>query len=182
MSIIRLNQISRQEEQQEINEWLLQQVRNRSQAVFVTLKFRHKLNEQRQKDDISANHAAKLLRIFLRKVDGFFYSERAIKKRLAAIPRAAFQHMGYSGDNVHFHLIMFPPIAARDFVEIATNTWKNMDKFGWIDTNHSQFTVVEDNEFDLRKATLYCAREVYKLGLENSWLVHQTHMPAPAAA
>jgi hypothetical protein len=182
MSINRIKLIPKHEEQASINEWLLQRIESRSQAVFVTLKFRHKINEQEQKDDIATEHAKKLLRIFLRKLDSLFYSERAIKKRIAAIPRAAFQHMGFSGDNVHFHLVMFPPIAAAEFVEIAERTWANMDKFGWIDTSNSEFTVVGATELDLRKATLYCAREVRKLGLENSWLIYETHMPAIAAA
>ena len=77
---------------------------------------------------------------------------------------------------------MFPPIAAAEFVEIAEKTWANMDKFGWIDTHHSEFAVVGATELDLRKATLYCAREVRKLGLEDSWLIYETHMPAIAAA
>ena len=44
-------------------------IENETKAVFCTLKFRHKLNEHRQYDDIGNFEAIKILRTFLRKID-----------------------------------------------------------------------------------------------------------------
>lgn len=161
-------------EQKAVNEWLLPQIKDNPRAAFLTLKFRHKPTATKQKDDISLQHAQRLLRIFLRKLDMHYFSQRAVTKRLAGIPRMVFQHMGAGGDNVHYHIVALPHVEPEEFVQVAEEKWASLDTFGWIDTNNSWFEEVGSDYEELKDSTFYAAREVRKLGAENSWMIFQT--------
>lgn len=159
------------QEQNAVNDWLLPQIKDNPSAVFMTLKLRHKQTETKYKDDISVEHAQRLLRIFLRKLDMHYFSERAVKKQLVGIPRMVFQHMGAGGGNVHYHIIALPHVNVQEFAQVAHEKWASLDTHGWIDTKNSEFTVVGSDFQDLKDATFYAAREVHKLGAENSWMI-----------
>ena len=161
-------------EQKAVNDWLLPQIKDNPKAVFITLKFRHKQTATKQKDDRSIQHAQRLLRIFLRKLDMHYFSQRAVTKRLAGIPRMVFQHMGAGGDNVHYHMVAIPHVDPREFAKQADILWKSLDIYGWVDCKESQFKLVKPTFQDLFLATFYAAREVRKLGAENSWMIFQT--------
>lgn len=161
-------------EQELVNEWLLPQIKDNPKAVFLTLKFRHKQTATKQNDDISIQHAQRLLRIFLRKLDMHYFSQRAVTKHLAGVPRMVFQHMGVGGDNVHYHIVALPHVDPEDFVRVAEEKWASLDTYGWIDHNNSWFEEVGSDYEELKDATLYAAREVHKLGAENSWMIFQT--------
>lgn len=164
----------KRQEQQAVNEWLIPQIKDDPKAVFMTLKFRHKQTVARQQDDITTQHAQRLLRIFLRKLDMHYFSQRAVTKRLAGIPRMVFQHMGAGGNNVHFHIVALPHVDQDEFAQVAADTWASLDTYGWIDCKESEFSVVKPTFQDLFRATFYAAREVRKLGAENSWMIFQT--------
>ena len=159
------------QEQQAVNEWLLPQIKDNPRAVFMTLKLRHKQTATKQKDDISIQHAQRLLSVFLRKLDMHYFSQRAVTKRLAGIPRQVFQHMGAGGHNVHFHIVALPHVDPIEFALVAEEKWASLDTYGWIDTKNSEFTVVGSDFKDLKDASFYAAREVHKLGAEDSWLI-----------
>ena len=161
-------------EQELVNEWLLPQIKDNPKAVFLTLKFRHKQTATKQNDDISIQQAQRLLRIFLRKLDMHYFSQRAVTKHLAGVPRMVFQHMGVGGDNVHYHIVALPHVDPEDFVRVAEEKWASLDTYGWIDHNNSWFEEVGSDYEELKDATLYAAREVRKLGAENSWMIFQT--------
>ena len=161
-------------EQSSINDWLLNQIKDNPKAVFMTLKFRHKRTATKLNEDISILHAQRVLRVFLRKIDMHYFSQRAVTKGIAGVPRFAFQHMGSDGDNVHFHIIALTHVDPQDFAQVAANKWASLDTYGWLDVNNSWFDVVGSNVEELRDATFYAAREVQKLGAEDSWLIFQT--------
>ena len=177
-NIMRKNQWTtvreRKFEQSSINDWLLHQIKDNPKAVFLTLKFRHKQTATKQKDDISLQHAQRVLRVFLRKLDMHYFSQRAVTKGIAGIPRMVFQHMGAGGDNVHYHIVALPHVDPEAFVQVAEKQWASLDTYGWIDHNNSWFEEVGSDFEELKDATFYAAREVRKLGAENSWMIFQT--------
>ena len=90
------------------------------------------------------------------------------------ITRFAFLHMGSAGDNVHFHIVVRPPVSAKAFAAQAALMWASLDKHGWIDVKHSRFDVVGPTYDDIKNVLLYAAKEVRKLGADASWLVFES--------
>jgi hypothetical protein len=168
--------LSKQDQQAAVNAWLLEHIEPGKPAVFMTLKFRHKFNELGHKDDIAPVHAQRLLRIFLRKLDCAYFSERGVRKGLVGITRFAFLHMGSHGDNVHFHVVARPHVPAEQFANVAAKHWASLDKHGWIDVNHSRFDVVGPTYDDIKNVMFYAAKEVRKLGADESWLVFESYI------
>jgi hypothetical protein len=166
--------LSKHDQQEAVNAWLLEHIQPGKPAVFMTLKLRHKFNELGHKDDIAPVHAQRLLRIFLRKLDCAYFSERGVRKGLVGITRFAFLHMGSHGDNVHFHVVAHPPVSAKAFAAQAALTWASLDKHGWVDVKHSRFDVIGMGTDELKNVLLYAAREVRKLGADASWLVYDS--------
>ena len=91
----------------DLDAWIKQQIQSEKNAVFVTLKFRHKYNADGVKTDISEVEAQRLLNAFLKKTDKGWFSERKIQKRKAGTKRLVFKHMGKTGINVHYHFVAF---------------------------------------------------------------------------
>lgn len=166
--------LSKYDQQEAVNAWLLEHTDHGKPAVFMTLKFRHKFNELKHKEDISPVHAQRFLRIFLRKLDCAYFSERGVRKGLVGITRFAFLHMGSAGDNVHFHIVVRPPVSAKAFAAQAALMWASLDKHGWIDVKHSRFDVVGPTYDDIKNVLFYAAKEVRKLGADASWLVFES--------
>ena len=158
-------------EQSSINDWLLNQITDNPKAVFMTLKFRHKQTAPKVYESISVEHAEKLLRVFLRKVDIHYQGYAAATKRRAGVPRFVFKHMGVFGENGHYHIVSLPHVDPYEFVEVAEKKWASLDTNGWIDCNNSWFEVVGNNFDELKNVTFYSAKEVQKIGLEDSWLI-----------
>ena len=163
--------ISKRQEQNAINDWLLPQIKDNPSAVFMTLKFRHKQTASEAHEGITAEHAEKLLRVFLRKVDIHYHGYAAATKRRAGVPRFVFKHMGVFGENVHYHIVALPHVDPHEFAKVADLEWQSLDTNGWIDCKNSWFEVVGNNFDDLKDVTFYSAKEVQKIGLEDSWLI-----------
>jgi len=167
----------------DLDAWIKQQIQSEKNAVFVTLKFRHKYNADGVKTDISEVEAQRLLNAFLKKTDKGWFSERKIQKRKAGTKRLVFKHMGKTGINVHYHFVAFTDdVCAKQYADKARAVWKSLDTAGWIDTERSQFTVVEKTADDFEAVSLYCAKEVNKLGVENSWMINETYLGSSVAA
>jgi len=161
----------------DLDEWIKQQVTSEQNAVFVTLKFRHKYNAEGAKTDISEFEAQRLLNAFLKKTDKGWFSERKIQQRKEGTKRLVFKHMGKTGVNVHYHYVAFTgDVAAQEYADRAKAVWNSLDTAGWIDTERSEFTVVETTADDLKDVSLYCAKEVNKLGAEKSWMINETYL------
>ena len=172
--------LSKQQEQNAINDWLLSQIQDNPTAVFLTLKFRHKQIASKDYENISLEQAEKLLRVFLRKMDIHYHGYAAATKRHAGVPRLVFKHMGVFGENVHYHIVALPNDDPHAFVKMAEQKWASLDTNGWIDCNKSWFEVVGSDYKELKDATLYAAREVHKIGAEDSWQIHHTISRTPS--
>ena len=85
--------------------------------------------------------------------------------------------MGKTGVNVHYHYVAFTDdVDAQQYAEKAKEVWISLDKAGWIDTERSEFTVVDTTDGDFENVSLYCAKEVNKLGAEKSWMINETYL------
>jgi len=161
----------------DLDEWIKQQITSEQNAVFVTLKFRHKYNAEGVKADISEIEAQRLLNAFLKKTDKGWFRERKIKQRNEGTKRLVFKHMGKTGVNLHYHYVAFTgDVDAQEYVDRAKAVWSSLDTAGWIDTERSEFTVVETTPDDFEDVSLYCAKEVNKLGAEKSWMINETYL------
>ena len=161
----------------DLDAWIKQQIQSEQSAVFVTLKFRHKYNADGVKTDISEVEAQRLLNAFLKKTDKVWFSERKIQQRTEGTKRLVFKHMGKTGVNVHYHYVAFTgDVAAQEYADRAKAVWNSLDTAGWIDTERSEFTVVETTADDFEDVSLYCAKEVNKLGAEKSWMINETYL------
>ena len=161
----------------DLDAWIKQQIQSEKNAVFVTLKFRHKYSAEGAKTDISEVEAQRLLNTFLMKTDKQWFSERMIKQRNVGTKRLVFKHMGKTGVNVHYHYVAFTDdVDAQQYAEKAKEVWISLDKAGWIDTERSKFTVVDTTDGDFENVSLYCAKEVNKLGAEKSWMINETYL------
>lgn len=161
----------------DLDEWIKQQVQSEQRAVFVTLKFRHKYNDEGAKTDISEGEAQRLLNAFLKKTDKKWFSERKVKQRKEGTKRLVFKHMGKTGVNVHFHYVAFTDdVDAEAYAKEAQEVWTGLDTAGWIDTERSTFVIVENTKKDFESVSLYCAKEVNKLGAEKSWMINESYL------
>ena len=161
----------------DLDAWIKQQIQSEKNAVFVTLKFRHKYNADGAKTDISEVEAQRLLNAFLKKTDKGWFSERKIQQRKEGTKRLVFKHMGKTGVNVHYHYVAFAgAVGAKRYADKAKEVWNSLDIVGWIDTERSEFTVVETTDADFENVSLYCAKEVNKLGAEKSWMINETYL------
>ena len=161
----------------DLDEWIKQHVQSEQSAVFVTLKFRHKYNDEGAKTDISEDEAQRLLNTFLKKTDKKWFSERKVKQRKEGTKRLVFKHMGKTGVNVHFHYVAFTDgVDAEAYAREAQEVWTGLDTAGWIDTERSTFVIVENTTKDFESVSLYCAKEVNKLGAEKSWMINESYL------
>ena len=161
----------------DLDEWIKQHVQSEQSAVFVTLKFRHKYNDEGAKTDISEDEAQRLLNTFLKKTDKKWFSERKVKQRKEGTKRLVFKHMGKTGVNVHFHYVAFTDgVDAEAYAREAQEVWTGLDTAGWIDTERSTFVIVENTKKDFESVSLYCAKEVNKLGAEKSWMINESYL------
>jgi hypothetical protein len=171
------NKWNNNRERIDLDDWIKQQIQNEKNAVFVTLKFRHKYNVEGAKTDISDIEAQRLLNAFLKKTDKGWFSERKIQQRKQGTKRLVFKHMGKTGANIHWHYVAFTgDVDAQEYADRAKAVWNSLDTTGWIDTERSEFTVVEATADDFEDVSLYCAKEVNKLGAENSWMINETYL------
>ena len=167
----------------DLDAWIKQQIQSEQSAVFVTLKFRHKYNAEGAKTDIIEIEAQRLLNAFLKKTDKGWFSERKIQQRKEGTKRLVFKHMGKTGVNVHYHYVAFTgDVEAQEYADRAKAVWNSLDTAGWIDIERSEFTVVEKTADDFEAVSLYCAKEVNKLGVENSWMINETYLGSSVAA
>ena len=167
----------------DLDAWIKQQIQSEQNAVFVTLKFRHKYNAEGAKTDIIEIEAQRLLNAFLKKTDKGWFSERKIQQRKEGTKRLVFKHMGKTGVNVHYHYVAFTgDVEAQEYADRAKAVWNSLDTAGWIDIERSEFTVVEKTADDFEAVSLYCAKEVNKLGVENSWMINETYLGSSVAA
>ena len=173
---LHINWQQRNREQQAINDWLLDRIENETKAVFCTLKFRHKLNEHRQYDDIGNFEAVKILRTFLRKIDFHYFAERKVKNGYEGTNRLVFKHLGKSKINTHFHIVFFPSVNVDDFIEVAKHKLESMNEKGWIDLKRSEINAVGIGNEEIKNTTFYCAKEVRNIGLENSFMETETYI------
>jgi len=161
----------------DLDEWIKQQITSEQNAVFVTLKFRHKYNAEGTKTDISEIEAKRLLNAFLKKTDKGWFSERKIHQRKEGTKRIVFKHMGKTGVNIHYHYVAFTgDVDAQEYADRAKAVWNSLNTVGWVDTERSEFTVVETTTDDFENVSLYCAKEVNKLGAEKSWMINETYL------
>lgn len=154
---------------------------NGEKAVFVTLKFHRKRGLSQWASvvktpgalgSINEDYAEKLLSGFLNRLDRMHLSKRAVKQGIR-LKRAVFKHKGFSGENVHFHCIVFCKGDAEVFLSTCEEIWGNLSSNNWIDVSRSRFEIARS----ISDTGHYAAHEVYKLGAEDSWMIDYTHMP-----
>lgn len=173
---------SKRQEQKTVNLWLKNHFGDTGgKAVFFTLKFHRKrgLNEWATVvkkpgalGSMSEGYAEQLLSNFLNRLDRTRFSKRAVSQG-NRLKRVVFKHRGFSGENPHFHGVVFCEGDADDVLSKCEKIWGNLFSNNWIDLNRSQFEVAAS----IPNTTFYVAHEVTKLGAEDSWMIDYTHTP-----
>ena len=160
------------EHQKAVNAWLRRNTVNGDKdAIFFTLKFHRKCLDDFGKTGINEAYAIKLVSKWLNRLDRTKGSKRAIRAG-HRIERVVFKHKGFSGENIHFHGVLLIEGDVCAALANCKNFWKQERGNGWIDYQRSVFEVARNNY----AVSHYSAHEVYKLGVEDSWVVEQTHM------
>ena len=160
------------EHQQAVNAWLRRNtVDGDKDAIFFTLKFHRKCLDDFGKTGINEAYAIKLVSKWLNRLDRTKGSKRAIRAG-HRIERVVFKHKGFNGENIHFHGVLLIEGDVRAVLADCKNFWKQERGNGWVDYQRSVFEVAQSNY----AVSHYSAHEVYKLGVEDSWVVEQTHM------
>ena len=168
----RLSPRENAEHQQAVNSWLrLNTVDGGKDAIFFTLKFHRKCLDDFGKTGINEAYAIKLVNKWLNRLDRTKGSKRAIRAG-HRIERVVFKHKGFSGENIHFHGVLLIEGDVRKTLADCKNFWKQERGNGWVDFQRSLFEVAQSKY----AVSYYSAHEVYKLGVEDSWVVEQTHM------
>lgn len=141
-------------------------------AVFFTIKFHRKRgSSQWAPVSINERYAEKLLSNFLNRLDRAYLSRRAVKKGIR-LQRAIFKHVGFSGENLHFHGVILCEGDAEDFLSKCTDTLKKLFSNNLVDLERSQFEIADS----IPRAAFYSGREVRKIGLD-SWMWKYTNIP-----
>lgn len=160
--------------QEAVNCWLGNHFQNtREKAVFFTLKFHQKrgLIQRGSIGSIDKDYAEKLLSSYLNRLDRAYFCKSATKKGIR-LKRIVFKHLGFSGENTHFHGVVFCNGDPEEFLSKCAEIWGNLHSNNWIDVTRSQFEIAAS----IPKATLYAAHEVSKIGLD-SWMLKYTNIP-----
>jgi hypothetical protein len=179
-----MQRMSRYDEQKAVNTWLETHfARSKAKAVFFTLKFHRKRpnpepwtgskseNSLGGAMSINEDYAEKLLSGFLNRLDRKYLSKRALNKGIR-LQRAVFRHKGISGENVHFHGVVFCEGDAMEFLNNCKEIWKKLFSNNWVDVERSQFVITNS----VSDSSYYSAREVFKLGAETSWMINYTNV------
>lgn len=120
---------------------------------------------------INGDYAEKLLSGFLNRLDRKYLSKRAVGKGVR-LQRAVFQHKGISGENVHFHGVVFCEGDVVEFLNNCEGIWKDMFSNNWIDVKRSHFLIANS----VSESCYYSAKEVFRLGASDSWMINYTHV------
>ena len=174
----------RSNEQKVVNHWLKDNIcEEDGEAVFFTLKFHRKRSTPDPwvgakntsflygPTSINEDNAEKLLSRFLNELDRAYIATRAVRRGIR-LKRVVFKHQGYSGENVHFHGVLFCEGDAEEFRSKCEEIWANISSNNWIDVNKSQFEIADS----VSDTCHYSAHEVYKLGAEASWMIKYSHV------
>ena len=154
--------------QASMNDWIDEVIDGENEGVFVTLNFtQKKLGKTAIKATITHEEAAKIIKAFCRKIDGLFFSKRAIDKQevlQVGLKRICFYEDGKFG-NLHWHSLLFAN-RAELLAMRAKLLWQNMDKLKKLDVGRSRFDVLR-TATDIKKVAYYCINDVRKNGLQN---------------
>ena len=163
----------RRDEQNEINQWLHENVKTEGKtAIFFTLKFHRKSFDETGRTPIGDRGAEKILNKWLNSIDRSNATKREVR-RGQRVERVVFKHTGFSGENIHYHGVLLVSKNSKKLLRDCKKRWAKMTDNSWVDVVRSKMEISNS----INDTLYYSAHEIQNLGAENSWCLYQTHMP-----